>query len=134
MTDEPTLKQYNFLNGKGKWVEGMTKQQAHEAIALIIPAKVVPSVPNGQTTDAWADVVKISPEAEFFRQGALKHAKENDEQVYKTLTDKPKKSYELTDGNIRIGALRCAIERQKDSQEFNWDLVETFEEYIRNGK
>ena len=47
---------------------------------------------------------------------------------------KPTKTYELTDGSIRIGALRCAVERQKDSNEFNWELVKRFEEYIRNGK
>ena len=47
---------------------------------------------------------------------------------------KPTKTYELTDGNIRIGALRCAVERQKDSNEFNWELVKRFERYIRNGE
>ena len=50
---------------------------------------------------------------------------------------KPKKSYELTDGNIRIGALTCAIELRKleggDHIEI-WKIVKEFEEYIRNGK
>ena len=50
------------------------------------------------------------------------------------LVEKPTKTYELTDGNIRIGALRCAVERQKDSNEFNWKLVRRFERYIRNGE
>lgn len=75
---------------------------------------------------------------------------EMSEQVYKTLNDvdvvdmtqtvssndKPKKSYELTDGNIRIGALTCAIELTKrDSCDRDvMNLAEEFEEYIRNGK
>ena len=48
MTDEPTLKQYSFLQKKGKWVEGMTKQQAHEAIALIIPPAIAPKTPMAE--------------------------------------------------------------------------------------
>ena len=96
MTDEPTLKQYNFLNGKGKWVAGMTKQQAHEAIALIIPAKVVPQTP--QTEDAGAEVVPMNKAERFFSDAEINNR-----------IAKPKKSYELTDGNIRVGALTCAI-------------------------
>ena len=121
MTDEPTLKQYNFLNSKGKYVEGMTKQQAHEAIALIIPAKTVPQTPIAQTEDAGAEVVKIDEAA-------------NIESV--TYVSKvPKKSYELTDGNIRIGALTCAIDQIGYGDSANlWSLVKEFEEYIRNGK
>ena len=128
MTDEPTLKQYNFLKGKGTYVEGMTKQQAHEAIALIIPAKVVPKTP--QTEDAGAEVVKM-------REAALDHANLVDASVHATLTEKPKKSYELTDGNIRIGALTCAIAliQQGDDLDIDkfWIRVKEFEEYIRNG-
>ena len=49
---------------------------------------------------------------------------------------KPKKSYKLTDGNIRIGALQCAIEFKKDveSEKDLMTLTKAFEEYIRNGK
>ena len=49
--------------------------------------------------------------------------------------DKPKKSYELTDGNIRIGALTTALQARphSDVEEF-WRQVKEFEEYIRNGK
>ena len=118
MTDEPTLKQYNFLNSKGKYVEGMTKQQAHEAIALIIPAKVVPQTP--QTEDAEAEVVKMNEPVIVAPKG-----------VYEA----PKKSYELTDGNIRIGALTCAIEfLGEGNKQALWGTVKEFEEYIRTGK
>ena len=127
MTDEPTLKQYNFLKGKGKYVEGMTKQQAHEAIALIIQAKTVPQTPIAQTEDAGAETVPMNLPDQTV--------------VSKTngWVDKPKKSYELTDGNIRIGALSCAIENDKGadhkrSPESFWLKVKEFEEYIRNGK
>ena len=48
--------------------------------------------------------------------------------------EKPKKSYELTDGNIRIGALTCAIAFGDKSGLDFWKNVEEFEEYIRNGK
>ena len=58
--------------------------------------------------------------------------------VYVNLAEKPKKSYELTDGNIRIGALTCAIaifSGPINSNEVGfWDRVKEFEEYIRNGK
>ena len=49
---------------------------------------------------------------------------------------KPAKTYELTDGNIRIGALNAAIawkENLPDLQSL-WNTVKDFEEYIRNGK
>ena len=51
---------------------------------------------------------------------------------------KPAKTYELTDGNIRIGALQAALKVTED-----WDnsgteqiieIAKGFEEYIRNGK
>ena len=50
--------------------------------------------------------------------------------------EKPKKSYELTDGNIRIGALTCAIETAtaETPPDTFWKIVKEFEEYIRNGK
>ena len=60
--------------------------------------------------------------------------------------EKPKKSYELTDGNIRIGALTCAIEVSKaigkdlnliktlEDYAFLIEIDSKFEEYIRNGK
>ena len=118
MTDEPTLKQYNFLNSKGKYVEGMTKQQAHEAIALIIPAKTVPQTPTAQTEDAGADVIDMTATA--------------------SSSDKPEKSYDLSDGNIRIGALNAALSnydnQDASSEDVFWKQVKEFEEYIRNGK
>ena len=50
--------------------------------------------------------------------------------------NKPKKSYELTDGNIRIGALTCAIAWKENIPDLQslWNTVKDFEEYIRNGK
>ena len=54
--------------------------------------------------------------------------------VYKA----PEKSYDLSDGNIRIGALTCTIEYFSPLNNFNeevfWSKVKEFEEYIRNGK
>lgn len=62
--------------------------------------------------------------------------------VYVNLAEKPKKSYELTDGNIRIGALTNAVQISNNvamserpyTNEIFWDKVKEFEEYIRNGK
>ena len=48
--------------------------------------------------------------------------------------EKPKKSYELTDGNIRIGALTCAQQACHYADDEFWNIVKEFEEYIRNGK
>ena len=45
--------------------------------------------------------------------------------------------FKLTEENIRIGALTCAIEwknHQKAEQQELWDVVKNFEEYIRNGR
>ena len=52
--------------------------------------------------------------------------------------EKPKKSYELTDGNIRIGALTCALKWLPNVEGLSISAIFTvakeFEEYIRNGK
>ena len=44
--------------------------------------------------------------------------------------------FKLTEENIRIGALTCAIAASADgvSKEQFWEAVKEFEEYIRNGK
>ena len=115
MTEEPTLKQFNFLKGKNKWVEGMTKQQAHDAIALIIPPVIAPKVPNGQVESAGAETVNMTATA--------------------SSEEKPKTNgFKLTDGNIRIGALTCGLTATDINNPDFWDLVKEFEEYIRNGK
>ena len=50
---------------------------------------------------------------------------------------KPAKEYQLTDGNIRIGALNAALQNLRERVEVKgkefWALVKVFEEYIRNG-
>ena len=113
MSEEPTLKQYNFLKSKGKWVDNMTKQQAHEAIAAIIPPKA----------EAPVEVIDMTADT-----GPSKHSYQKD-------YEKPKKEYNLTDGNVRIGALEAA---QRDGLNANnpefWARVGIFEDYIRNGK
>ena len=78
---------------------------------------------------------KIESDAELLRQEALKYAKEKDDEVHKTLTAKPN-GYKLTEENIRIGALTCAVKKtQIDTPAVVfWELVKEFEEYIRNGK
>ncbi len=118
MNDEPTLKQYNFLNGKGKWVEGMTKQEAHAAISQIIPStdKPVPKVPNTKE-DMLGDMLE-------------KVGFDTSKPVLM-----PKKEYALTDGNIRIGALNATITAGGKPEHGNfWDVVGIFEDYIRNGQ
>ena len=124
MTDEPTLKQYNFLNSKGKYVEGMTKQQAHEAIAKIIPAKTAPPT-SSETTTANAETVPMNPPVEV--------TKTTTTSVDLNIDTKPKKSYELTDGNIRIGALQASDGFNPATPEAKIELAVIFEEYIRNG-
>lgn len=48
---------------------------------------------------------------------------------------KPKKSFSLTDENIRIGALECGLTAKGQNKDVDlWVLVKDFEEYIRNGQ
>ena len=91
-------------------------------------------VPEAQTTDANAETVPMNLPDQTVTSKT------------EAWVEKPKKSYELTDGNIRIGALTCAIEVSKNiGQDLNLiksledyafllEIASKFEEYIRNGK
>ena len=114
MTEEPTLKQYNFLNSKGKYVEGMTKQQAHEAIAKIIPARAeVPG--NPETYSGPVDAPVERP------------------------VDKPKREFHLSEEQVRTNAFELALNFESKFTELvpNYEtLLERaakIEEYLWNG-
>ena len=69
----------------------------------------------------------------------MERAKELAQEALKEY-DKPKPTngFKLTDENIRIGALTCAIEfgsrhREYVKEDF-WERIKEFEDYIRNGK
>ena len=128
MSDEPTLKQYNFLKSKGKWVDGMTKQEAHAAIAEIIPPKPVQPTVSGGSEYNSASAIPSGPLV--VQPETIPHPKNGYQKDY----EKPAKTYELTDGNIRIGALNTASRNCHYTDDAFWSIVKEFEDYIRNGK
>jgi len=97
----------------------MTKQQAHEAIALIIPAKDISPTTGTNilyTTDANAEIVPMNSQLTF---------------------EKPKKEFHLSPEQVRTNALDLAIKMwglgAVNAENF-WSEITAYEEYLWNGK
>lgn len=117
-TINATEKQVKFMNQLGIRYDNPTMQEARELI-------------QNKLAEDEKDNIEREP------------VKPNEEAEKKAVYDKHKvdtksNGFKLTEENIRIGALDCALklgqnDKNHDSKEF-WNVVKKFEKYIRFGK